>query len=97
MSSDDVQQVGLTKGQIEAEAGKDIDHELLRVGYEVITRQKQETFMQSWRTHWRGCCWSLFISMALWMEGFDTSVVSACFPFERREGTSYIPSSPRVR
>jgi hypothetical protein len=53
-----------------------LDHELLRLGHDVIDRQKSENFSASWKNHWRAAGWSLFISMALWMEGFDNALVS---------------------
>lgn len=59
----------------ELAGGLEFDPELLRIGGEVIARQKLESFRQTWRHHWRAAVWSLIISTALWMEGYDTSVV----------------------
>ncbi|ORX37003.1 general substrate transporter [Kockovaella imperatae] len=59
----------------QATAETQLDQELVQIGHEVIARQKQETFSMAWRNHWRGAVWSLLISMALWMEGFDTSLL----------------------
>jgi SP family general alpha glucoside:H+ symporter-like MFS transporter len=52
-----------------------LDQELLRIGHEVVAKQKLEGFRTAWRNHWRAAVWSLFISFALWMEGFDNSLV----------------------
>jgi hypothetical protein len=66
-------QVGLTQAQIDADI--DVDLDLVHLGYQVVARQKEESFAQVWKQHWRGGVWSLAISMALWMEGYDTNVV----------------------
>lgn len=66
-------QVGLTDAQIAT--GFDVDHNLLRVGQDIIERQKAEGFWAGWRNNYKACCWSLLISTALWMEGYDASVV----------------------
>jgi SP family general alpha glucoside:H+ symporter-like MFS transporter len=65
--------VGLTEAQLQADTG--VDPELVRLGYAVIERQKQETFREAWRNHWRAACWSIFLTSALFMEGYDTAVV----------------------
>ena len=67
--------VGLTDEQIRAVSGQ-VDPQLIRVGYEVIARQKTESFRQAWKNHWKAACWSIFLTSALFMEGFDTAVVS---------------------
>lgn len=66
--------IGLTSAQLLQDVT--VDQELVRVGYHVIERQKEENFTQTWRNHWNAACWSLAVSTALWMEGFDTAVVS---------------------
>ncbi|GFZ44894.1 hypothetical protein JCM24511_02620 [Saitozyma sp. JCM 24511] len=81
-------QVGLTQAQIDADI--DVDLDLVHVGYQVVARQKEESFAQVWKQHWRGGVWSLAISMALWMEGYDTNVINSFFAlpaFEERFGT----------
>ena len=50
---------------------------LINLGDNVITRQKQKTFRQTCRNHWRAVVWSLTISTALYMEGYDTGLVGA--------------------
>jgi SP family general alpha glucoside:H+ symporter-like MFS transporter len=67
--------IGLTNAQFNADSN--LDHDKLHIGYEVIQRQKEETFRSTWRSHWRAAVWSLCISTALWMEGYDTNVVSS--------------------
>ena len=66
--------VGLTEAQLQADTG--VDPELVRIGYAVIEKQKQETFREAWHNHWRAACWSIFLTSALFMEGYDTAVVS---------------------
>lgn len=63
--------IGLTDTQLNAVT--DIDPELVRIGYEVIARQKKETFREAWRNHWRAACWSIFLTSALFMEGYASS------------------------
>ncbi|ORX35608.1 general substrate transporter [Kockovaella imperatae] len=65
-----------TKQKIE---DSNLDQELLRIGHQVIARQKEENFGTAWRNHWRAAAWSLFISMALWMEGYDTSILGSYY------------------
>ncbi|ORY20871.1 trehalose transport-related protein [Naematelia encephala] len=80
-------QVGLTQAQLDSDLDVDID--LLRVGHQVIERQKTEDFAAVWRYHWRAAIWSLIISMALWMEGYDTNVINSFYAlpvFEKRFG-----------
>lgn len=66
--------VGLTEAQ--REAVKDIDPELVKLGFAVVQRQKGESFRQAWKNHWRAASWSIFLTSALFMEGYDTAVVS---------------------
>ncbi|ORY31075.1 trehalose transport-related protein [Naematelia encephala] len=69
--------VGLTEAQLNAVI--DIDPELVRLGYDVVGRQKKESFRQAWRNHWRAACWSIFLTSALFMEGYDTAVINSFF------------------
>lgn len=66
--------IHMTNDQIDKEIS--LDHDLLLVGHQVIERQKAEGFLKAWKNNWRAAGWSLFISMALWMEGFDQAIVS---------------------
>lgn len=66
-------QIGLTDAQIAT--GLEFDPDLLRVGHDVIERQKAEGFWAGWRNNYQACLWSLLISTALWMEGYDHSIV----------------------
>ncbi|KAK6903858.1 hypothetical protein I203_107366 [Kwoniella mangroviensis CBS 8507] len=70
--------IGLTDAQLRAVA-EDVDPELIRIGHEVVSRQKQETFAQAWRNHWSAGMWSLFLSCALFMEGYDTGLISTFY------------------
>ncbi|OCF76812.1 hypothetical protein I204_02518 [Kwoniella mangroviensis CBS 8886] len=70
--------IGLTDAQPRAVA-EDVDPELIRIGHEVVSRQKQETFAQAWRNHWGAGMWSLFLSCALFMEGYDTGLISTFY------------------
>jgi MFS transporter, SP family, general alpha glucoside:H+ symporter len=69
----DANHVGMTEAQVIADL--DIDQNLLRIGHEVIARQKEEQFGASWKNHWRAACWAMFLGTALWMEGYDGAVV----------------------
>ncbi|WWD22917.1 hypothetical protein CI109_107412 [Kwoniella shandongensis] len=83
--------IGLTDAQLRAVA-EDNDPELIRIGYEVINRQKSETFAQAWRNHWSAGMWSIFLSSALFMEGYDTALISTFYgmpQFTSRFGKPY--------
>lgn len=75
----------VTETRAQQAGDAELDQELLRIGQQVIMRQKAETFRESWASHWRAGAWSLFISMGLWMEGFDQAIVSFV--------SSYAPSA----
>lgn len=82
--------IGLTDKQLEAVAG--IDTELVRKGQEVIARQKQESFRQAWRTHWRAGLWSVVLTLALFMEGYDTGLLNSFYgmpQFREKFGIMY--------
>ena len=66
--------VGLTDAQLRVVTNA--DPELIRIGYQVVEKQKKESFREAWRNHWRAACWSIFLTSALFMEGYDTAVVS---------------------
>ena len=70
----DPDHIGLTERHIIEDANIDVN--LLHIGHGVISRQKEEGFIATWRNHWRAAMWSIFISTALWMEGYDGGVVS---------------------
>ncbi|OCF32008.1 hypothetical protein I317_06706 [Kwoniella heveanensis CBS 569] len=56
-----------------------LDPELVRIGHEVVQKQKSETFLQAWRNHGRAAGWSIFLTSALLMEGFDTAIINSFF------------------
>ncbi|WWC92593.1 uncharacterized protein L201_007552 [Kwoniella dendrophila CBS 6074] len=69
--------VKLNEEQIKAVSH--LDPELVRIGHEVIEKQKKETFLQAWRNHGRAAGWSIFLTSALLMEGFDTAIINSFF------------------
>lgn len=56
----------------------DIDSELLQAGRALVEKQKAESFWGAWKRHWPAAVWSMILSTALIMEGYDTAVVSPC-------------------
>lgn len=81
--------IGLTDGLAAHATG--IDPSVLQAGYALLEEEKGMSLRQCLSTHWRAALWSAFLSTALWMEGFDTSIVS-----QRRCGLSLsIVSSAR--
>lgn len=71
-----VREITLTAKQATAAAQSSIDPILLAEGYDLILKEKEFTFMQALRHHWRALLWSMFLSMALVMDGYDGSIVS---------------------
>jgi hypothetical protein len=69
-------QVGLTQAQIDADV--DVDVDLVQVDYQVVARQKGESFAQVW-------------SMALWMEGYDTNVVRRMSSYLHQNSPAHLP------
>ncbi|OCF78039.1 hypothetical protein I204_02045 [Kwoniella mangroviensis CBS 8886] len=69
--------VRLTEEQLQAVSH--LDPELVRIGHEVVQRQKKESFIQAWRNHGRAAGWSVFLTSALLMEGFDTAIINSFF------------------
>ncbi|WRT64889.1 uncharacterized protein IL334_001825 [Kwoniella shivajii] len=78
--------IGLTDEQLRATV-EGVDPELIRIGHEVVARQKQETFSQAWRNHWGAGMWSLFLSCALFMEGYDTGLISTFYGMPQFQAT----------
>jgi SP family general alpha glucoside:H+ symporter-like MFS transporter len=72
---DDVH-IGLTDAQT-AEVTSSVDPTLLAVGFELIREEKDSTFRQALKDHWRAMLWSMFLSVALVMDGYDGAIVSA--------------------
>ncbi|WRT69905.1 uncharacterized protein IL334_006896 [Kwoniella shivajii] len=56
-----------------------LDPELVKIGHEVVQKQKKESFIQAWKTHGRAAGWSIFLTSALLMEGFDTAIINSFF------------------
>lgn len=53
-----------------------LNEELVQQGRALVERQKAETFWEAWAKHWPAAVWSIILSTALIMEGYDTAVVS---------------------
>ncbi|GFZ49878.1 hypothetical protein JCM24511_07281 [Saitozyma sp. JCM 24511] len=69
--------IGLTDGLAAHATG--IDPSVLQAGYALLEEEKGMGLRQCLSTHWRAALWSAFLSTALWMEGFDTSIVNSFF------------------
>ncbi|RSH93062.1 hypothetical protein EHS25_007415 [Saitozyma podzolica] len=69
--------IGLTDGLAAHATG--IDPTVLQAGYALLEEEKGMGLRQCLSTHWRAALWSAFLSTALWMEGFDTSIVNSFF------------------
>lgn len=79
--------VGLTSKLIEVST--DIDPVLLAEGVEVIRQEKNETIREAFKYHWRAILWSVTLSLALVMDGYDGSVTTAFYglpAFQKRFG-----------
>ena len=59
-----------------------VDPVLLEQGLELIRLEKEMSFRQAIRLHWRAVVWSCILSLALVMDGFDGAIVS---PTSRRD------------
>ncbi|WVF71078.1 hypothetical protein IAT40_005875 [Kwoniella sp. CBS 6097] len=69
--------VKLSEQQLQAVSH--LDPDLVRIGHEVVQKQKKESFLQAWRNHGRAAGWSVFLTSALLMEGFDTAIINSFF------------------
>lgn len=58
--------IGLTGAQIQL---SDADPVLLAEGMQLIREEKAMSFREAMRHHWRGCLWSITLSLALVMDG----------------------------
>ncbi|RSH93089.1 hypothetical protein EHS25_007442 [Saitozyma podzolica] len=70
--------VGLTDAQIAA-AASEVDPVLLAQGIELIHAEKEVPLRKALRYHWRAMAWSMFLSLALVMDGYDGAVSNAFF------------------
>ncbi|BEI81861.1 hypothetical protein CcaverHIS002_0210210 [Cutaneotrichosporon cavernicola] len=75
--SDATNTIGLTPNLIQA--GIDIDPVLLAEGLETIRQEKNETLGETFRLHWRAILWSMTLSLALVMDGYDGSITTAFY------------------
>jgi len=55
------------------------DPVLVEQGLELIRQEKEMSFRQAIRHHWRALLWSMTLSMALVMDGYDGAIVSDTF------------------
>ena len=70
--------IGLSDAQTAAVG--EVDATLLTEGFMLITAEKEAQFRGSIRYHWRAVLWSMALSVALVMDGFDGAVVSGSSP-----------------
>jgi SP family general alpha glucoside:H+ symporter-like MFS transporter len=72
------------------------DPVLVEQGLELIRQEKEMSFRQAIRHHWRALLWSMTLSMALVMDGYDGAIVSRsliCQPNGRSiHSLLYLPS-----
>ena len=68
--------VGLTDAQTAA-ITSNVDPILLAEGIQLIRAEKEVSFRQAVKYHWRAILWSMCLSVALIMDGYDGAVVSA--------------------
>jgi SP family general alpha glucoside:H+ symporter-like MFS transporter len=71
-----VREISLTSKQATAAATSSMDPALVAEGYDLILKEKEMSFIQALKHHWRALLWSMFFSMALVMDGYDGSIVS---------------------
>jgi SP family general alpha glucoside:H+ symporter-like MFS transporter len=86
---DTTQHIGITAEQAAALSEASIDPVLLREGQDLAEREKTTPIGTVFRSHWRGALWSLCLSFALVMDGFDGGLIGSFFghpAFQRRFG-----------
>ena len=69
--------IGLTGAQIENVDST--DPVLLADGMELIREEKSMPFGKAMKHHWRGVAWSMALSLALVMDGYDGSIVNSFY------------------
>ncbi|ORX36725.1 trehalose transport-related protein [Kockovaella imperatae] len=77
MAQTEQKTVGLAAFQ--AEGLTEVDPYLLAEGFQLIGAEKQAHFRQAFRQHWRAVLWSMGLSVALIMDGYDGAVSNAYF------------------
>lgn len=84
-----VDHIGLTAAQIEASS---TDPVLLGEGLALIQEEKAMRFWTAMKYHWRAAAWSITLSMALVMDGYDGAIVNSFYAlpaFLDRFGTDF--------
>jgi hypothetical protein len=71
---DDLHRITLTDKQLARE--RDVDSAQLQEGIAMIEEEKNTPTSQASRPHWRAGIFSLVLSSALIMEGYDAVIVS---------------------
>jgi hypothetical protein len=72
---DNTKHIGLTDAQL-ATSKDGVDHDLLQQGHAQMEEDKKVPLLQSLRAHYPAALWSIFLSTALIMEGYDLNIVS---------------------
>jgi hypothetical protein len=70
--------ITLTNAQLERVNAGDIDPILLLAGHATILDEKERSTIETLKTHWKAAVYSLILSTALIMEGYDAVIVSSC-------------------
>jgi len=68
--------ITLTNAQLERVNAGDIDPVLLLAGHAMILDEKERSTIETLKTHWKAAAYSLILSTALIMEGYDAVIVS---------------------
>jgi len=68
--------ITLTNAQLERVNAGDIDPVLLLAGQAMILDEKERSTTDTLKTHWKAAMYSLILSTALIMEGYDAVIVS---------------------
>ncbi|KAL7425256.1 hypothetical protein Q5752_000944 [Cryptotrichosporon argae] len=71
--------IGLTAKQTAAAAASNVDPELLAQGIELLHEEKSMGAARALKHHWRALAWSLFLSLALFMDGYDGAIINSFF------------------
>jgi hypothetical protein len=69
--------ITLTDAQLARTNASDLDPALVAEGQAMMEDEKQRSTFDTLKTHWRAALYSLALSSALIMEGYDAVIVSA--------------------
>lgn len=99
---DATKRIGLTAGQLKAKAVSTVDPHLLQEAHLLMELEKNTSLNKTLRTHWKGAFFSIALSFALVMDGFDGGMMFSFFghpAFKERfgelqsDGSYLIPSN----